>query len=79
MFSRIFWGISGIIVGFLMIYKNISLVNFTGKNSWAEKVFGSGGTFTFYKIIGILVIVIAFLYLTGGLNNIVVNIKYFWF
>ncbi len=79
MFSRIFWGILGIIVGFLMIYKNVSLVSFTGKNSWAEKFLGPGGTFTFYKIIGILVIVVAFLYLTGGLNNIITSIQYLWF
>lgn len=71
MFLRIFWGVLGIIVGFLMIYKNTSLVSFTGKNSWAEKFLGPGGTFTFYKIIGILVIAVAFLYLTGGLNKII--------
>jgi hypothetical protein len=69
MFSRIFLGLLIFTAGFLMIYKNKSLVSFTGRNSWGEKLFGSGGTFTLYKILGILVMAIAFLYLIGKLDE----------
>lgn len=38
------------------------LVRTVGKNEWAEKYLGGGGTYTMWKIIGILIIVVAIIY-----------------
>jgi len=39
-----------------------------GHADWAEKYFGTGGSYTVWKIVGILVIVLGFLYAVGTFN-----------
>jgi len=58
----------------LMLVKNKKFVDFFGKNSWAEKHFGGGGTYTLFKIIALLLIFFTLLYLTGMLNSFFTSI-----
>jgi small-conductance mechanosensitive channel len=71
-FMRIFWGMVWILIGFLLIKYSFQIVNFFGKVDWAERHLSSGlgGTYFMYKLIGIVVIVFAFLYLFGGFGII---------
>lgn len=65
---RYILGLIGVGVGFLVIWKSEwILVNF-GRVDWAEEKFGMGGTRTFYKLIGLGIIIISFLYMgrVGG-------------
>lgn len=56
-------------VGFFILLKADKIVdNFTGSIGFAEKFLGSGGTYTFMKLFGLLVMIMAFMYLTGGLQ-----------
>ncbi len=67
----IFFGIISIISGFLIIIYNRSLVNFFGRIDWFERSLGPTGTFSFYKIVGILIIFIGLMSLTGDLARLI--------
>ena len=64
-------GIIGIIFGTLMVMKSESFLRFFGKIDWAERHLGlDGGTNLFYKLIGIGIIVISFMLMSGMLGSI---------
>ena len=66
-------------VGFLLVWKSEWLLNNFGRINFAEKYLrGSGGTRLMYKIFGVIIIIIGFMYVTdltrkvfGGLLNFV--------
>ena len=62
--------IIGVGVGFTFIYYNRWFVRTVGTNSWAEKTFGAAGTYTMYKLLGILVMVMTALYVFGDLQAV---------
>ena len=69
------WGIIGgiatIIIGFFLAWKAYAIYRQIGKIGWAERYFeGFGGTWGMIRILGILLIVIAFVYLAGGCDYI---------
>ena len=62
--------------GFTMVWKTVWWLDMFGRNPWAEKFLGSGGwggSWLFYKLLGIVVMVGAFLYATGLLQTIFVG------
>ena len=68
------------LVGFTMVWKTAMWIEMFGRNSWAEghlsSGFGSGmgGSWMFYKLLGIVFIGCAFLYVTGLLQTIMVSV-----
>lgn len=65
-------GIVLIIAGFVITWKSDWLMNNFGRIAWAEEKLGmEGGTRLFYKLIGVTVIVFAFLYMTGAVQVMV--------
>ena len=68
MLLRFFLSFLGIAAGFMLILKTKEVTQFSGANNWVEKVFGNGQTYSFYKILGVLIIFIFFLYLLGDLD-----------
>lgn len=72
---RIFLGLVAIAVGFIIVWKTEWLLSFFGRVNWAEKHLGyEGGTRLFYKLIGILVILIGIFAVTNLLGGIVLSI-----
>lgn len=64
-------GIIVIGIGFLIIWKSDWLMNNFGRIAWAEEKLGmEGGTRLFYKLIGIVIIIFAFLYMSGAAESI---------
>lgn len=62
-------------VGVLMIIKTESIIQSVGTSDWAESKFGtSGGTRMMYKIIGIIVIILSLMGLTGQLGGFVLAV-----
>lgn len=53
---------------FILIRADKVVDNFTGRIDFAEKYLGSGGTYTFIKLFGLAMIILSFMYLTGGLG-----------
>lgn len=70
MIARIIVGILGTLLGVSLIIKNDAYVRFLGMNAWAEVKLGSGGTRTFYKLIGLIIIFISWIYAFNWLNNL---------
>jgi uncharacterized membrane protein len=69
---KIFWSIVWILIGFLIVKYTYNIVHMFGKVDWAERHLsgGLGGTYLMYKVIGVIVIALAMLYLFGGFNII---------
>ena len=64
-------GIIIIGIGFLITWKSEWLVNNLGRIPWAEQHLGTeGGTRMFYKLLGILIIILSFLFMGGILESI---------
>ncbi|MCH7492599.1 hypothetical protein IID19_03345 [Patescibacteria group bacterium] len=64
-------GIIAIGIGFLITWKSDWLMNNFGRIAWAEAHLGTeGGTRMLYKLIGIVTIIFAFLYMSGAMGSI---------
>ena len=60
-----------IIIGAFLVIKTDWFYNFTGPVDWAERHLGTeGGTRILYKLLGLLLIIGAFLAMTGSLSCI---------
>lgn len=55
--------------GLLFILKTDTVIGFTGRNAWAERTFGGGGTYTFLKLLGAGVIIFGMAYATGAIDS----------
>ena len=63
--SRLIWGLLGIAIGCTFVIKTEWYLNFAGRVAWAEKHLGfEGGTRLFYKLLGVIIIAVAMIYLT---------------
>ncbi len=70
MIGRIFLGLLGIGIGVLIVFKGEWLLHNVGRIGWVEKYLGVfGGSRLFYKLLGVLLIILATLYMTGFLQN----------
>ena len=67
--QQIMLGLVGIAIGIVMVVFARVLVNNLGSSSTIERYLGGGGTYTAWRIGGILMITIFFLYMTGLLNR----------
>jgi hypothetical protein len=65
MIARILLGIAIIVVGYLMCARTNWFLDILGPVYWAEKHFVSGGSRTFYKLLGIAVIMLGFIVVTN--------------
>ena len=52
-----------IVLGFLLVRYSKWITDNTGRFAWPERVIGPGGTYTVWKVFGLLAIVFAFYYL----------------
>ena len=59
-------GVLMVVIGILIVIKTEWIVQNFGTNAWAEAKFGfSGGSRIFYKLIGLGIIFIGFIIMTG--------------
>lgn len=66
-----FWSAIAVLAGSLMIVYTEWLVSNFGRIAWAEQHLGTeGGTRMFYKLLGALIILLAFLAVTGTLGDL---------
>ena len=64
MILRILLGIGIIVVGYLMCAKTNWFLDILGPVAWAEKHFVSEGSRLFYKLLGILIIILGIIVVT---------------
>jgi hypothetical protein len=67
------WGIVWVIIGIALMRYTFQITNLFGKIDWAETHLrgGFGGTYTLYRLVGLLVVIIAMLYMFGGIDLLV--------
>ncbi|MFA5129141.1 MAG: hypothetical protein WC445_04275 [Patescibacteria group bacterium] len=71
MITRIIVGVIGTVIGSIMVIKSEWLLSFFGRINWAEIHLGAeGGTRLFYKLIGILAIIISLMIMTGMIEGL---------
>lgn len=68
--GRIIAGIIGIALGFVILWKSYPIKNLLGQSAWAERNIGSGGTISLIRIVGVLVMALSLMYMTGLLQRI---------
>lgn len=60
-----------IAIGFLVVWKSDWLYENMGAIEFAEEKMGSwGGSKFFYKLIGVIIIILSFLYMSGGIGTL---------
>jgi hypothetical protein len=66
MIGRVIFGIVGIAIGFVLVFKARRIVErITGPLAFAEKYFGGGGTYNFYRTLGLVIMVVSLLIIFG--------------
>ena len=74
-FGKFILGLLITAVGFLVVWKSDWLMNNFGRIGFAEKHLGTeGGSRLMYKIIGLLIIVIGFMYATDLTDTLLTSI-----
>ena len=68
--TRFFVGLFMIAGGIFLVWKTEWMIRGFGRSQWAEMKLGAGGTWTLYKIVGVLVILLAFFIMSGKIFNI---------
>lgn len=72
---RFVFGLIGVVFGALIVMKSEWIYRNFGPVAWAEMHLGAeGGSRLFYKLIGIAIIFLSFLYISGLLESIVLSI-----
>ncbi len=62
------------VIGVLLMRYTVEVSNFTGQIDWADKLFSAGfgaGTYTFWRLCGLLTVIVAALWTFGMLDLIV--------
>ena len=67
---HIFNGIIGVVIGFLIIKYSIPITDNLGTIGWAEEHLKGGlaGTYSFYRITGVIIIFLSLIYMFGGIG-----------
>lgn len=68
-FVKIIIFVTSLIIGIFFLTKTEKIVFNIGHNNIAEKYLGPGGSYTMWRIIGIILIFIGFLFLVGRLDG----------
>ena len=72
---QIFWGLLIAGVGIVLVLKSEWLVNNFGRIGWAEQHLGmEGGSRMFYKLLGVLAIIIGFMTMTGLIEGLILGV-----
>ncbi len=75
MITRIIVGVVGIFVGSVMVMRSEWFLSFFGRIDWAEIHLGSeGGTRVFYKLLGMVTILVSLMIMTGMIEGLLMAI-----
>jgi hypothetical protein len=67
--------IIGLIIGGWMVIQTEKMLNWFGPNEWAEQKFGMyGGSRLFYKMLGLIIIIVSTMMVTGWAEDILLAI-----
>ena len=67
---KIFLGLMGILLSYVMVRYREQVVNWVGKIGWAERYLGMGGTYNAMILFAIGLFLFSILYMTGNIDFI---------
>lgn len=67
--KRFFIGIICAAIGMLVIKFRKKIADVSGPVGFAERIFGGGGTYTLYLLVGCIAVILSILYATGVLQD----------
>ena len=68
--DRVLVLIFGVGLGYILIRYNGKMKEIIGSLDWVDKYLGAGGTYLFLKLVGLMLIVLSFLYAVGTLQDV---------
>jgi len=71
MLGKIIWSLLIAASGFGLLVYTEPVKRFTGPIDFAEKYFGAGGTYTFFKLVGLGLIIGALFWVTGTIDRLI--------
>jgi len=71
--NKWFWLAASIGISYLSLVKTLAMAHMFGKMGWAERRFGEGGTYTVWKMIGVVAPIAALIYFFSGLGDSAMN------
>ncbi len=71
MLLKIIIGLIGAVIGFYLVWKPQWFLGLLGELRWAEKVFGPNREMAAYQAIGVIVVLVSFLIMTGMIQNVI--------
>lgn len=71
MIGRIIIGILVAALGYMMVWKTQFFMDTVGMIDWAERNLGGGGSRLFYKLLGIVIILIGFMVITNLFDMVI--------
>jgi len=74
MFQKIIYFLLGIGGGIACLVYTDRIKQFTGSFAFAESAFGTGGTYTFLKLLGLGLIVLTIMWITGTAERLIPGI-----
>lgn len=60
-------------IGTLMVWKTIWFQDWVGQIDWAERKIGPGGTYTYLKLLGVIVIFVGIFVVTNIIGDILTS------
>jgi hypothetical protein len=67
--NKWFWLVASVGISYLGLVKTLQMAHLFGKMGWAEKYLGEGGSYTVWKIIGVVAPIAAMIYAFSGLGD----------
>jgi len=74
MLTKIIYFTLGIGAGISCLVYTDKIKQFTGSFAFAESAFGSGGTYTFFKLLGVGLIMLTIMWITGTADRLIPDV-----
>lgn len=65
MLTRILIGFAITVLGVLFVWKTDAFYSMLGSVEWADRTFGGGGSRTFYKLLGVGILIVGVMVMTN--------------
>ncbi len=67
--NRWFWLAASAGISYLGLVKTLQMAHLFGKMGWAEKYLGEGGSYTVWKVVGVIAPIIAIIYFFSEVSD----------
>ena len=70
---QIIQGILGMALGFAIVVFRVKIKDITGNIAFAERYLGTGGTWTFLWMLGLVIFIVSLMWATGSMQDLLIK------